>query len=91
MIVSRPLTLDEFNQLIAIIQDKYCFGGNNWKPENVAIKYVTPIFDMRTNEFYSITFEMYGHKHTLHCVNDCRDLEQSLFDRCIDFLNTPNI
>lgn len=91
MIVSRPLTLDEFNQLITIIQDKYCFGGKNWKPENVAIKYVTPIFDMRTNEFYSITFEMYGHKHTLHCVNDCRDLEQSLFDRCIDFLNTPNI
>jgi hypothetical protein len=89
--MSRPLTLDEFNQLIAIIQDKHCFGGKNWKPENVAIKYVTPIFDMRTNEFYCITFEMYGHKHTLHCVNDCRDLEQSLFDRCIDFLNTPNI
>ena len=35
--MSRPLTLDEFNQLIAIIQDKHCFGGKNWKPENVAI------------------------------------------------------
>ena len=56
--MSRPLTLDEFNQLIAIIQDKYCFIGKNWKPQNIAIKYVTPIFDMRTNEFYCITFEM---------------------------------
>jgi len=89
--MSQPMTLDEFNKLIAIIQDKYCFSGKNCKPENVAIKYVTPIFDTRTNTFYCITFEMYGHKHTLHCVNDYRDLEQSLFDRCIDFLNTPNI
>ena len=89
--MSQPMTLDEFNKLIAIIQDKHCFTSKNFKSENVAIKYVKPIFDMRTNEFYCITFEMYGHNKTLHCVNDCRDLEQSLFDRCIEFLNTPNI
>ena len=87
--MSRPLTLDEFNKLITIIQDGYCFSGKNWNPKKVTIKYVTPVFDMRTNTFYCITFEMYGYSHTIHCVNEYKDLEQSLFDRCIEFLNTP--
>lgn len=46
---------------------------------------------MRTNE--CIKFEMYGHKKIFGIVwmISRKDLEQSLFDRCIDFLNTPNI
>lgn len=50
------------------------------------IKYVNPVFDNRTGDVFSVTFRWFGGELCLHVCNEQRDLPDSLYDRCVYWL-----
>jgi len=55
------------------------------------VKYVDPHIDMRTGVCFSITFRTYGGQFNFYTTNEERDNPKSLFERCIDWLNSDII
>lgn len=53
------------------------------------VKYIDPVFDMRTNTVFAVTFRGFGSDKVFHTQNECRDLPESLYDRIITWLDTP--
>jgi hypothetical protein len=54
------------------------------------VKYIDPHIDMRDGKVFAISFRMFGGTdHTMHTQNECRDLPDSLFQRCLTWLKTP--
>lgn len=54
------------------------------------IKYIDPVFDMRSNTVFAVTFRAFGSEAmTFHTQNECRELQESLKDRILSYLNTP--
>lgn len=54
------------------------------------IKYIDPVFDMRTNTVFAVTFRAFGSAEmTFHTQNECRDLQESLKERILTYLTTP--
>lgn len=80
--MGETMRIEEFNELIKHIEKEHFFGKTG-----KTVKYIEPCFDVRTHEIFSIKFRGYGWDKTLHCVNECRDLELSLFERCMKFLD----
>lgn len=85
--MSRPMNRDEFIALMQHIRDDHsplqlaCSDGRR------VVKYVDPHIDMRDGAVFSIGFRGYGWDQVLHTQNECRDLPQSLFERCMAFLD----
>lgn len=80
--MSRPMNLKEFAELFNKVLNDH--SPLSPKPGCSPVKYIDPVFDMRTNTVFSIRFRMFGAKDiTLHCQNECRDLKESLFERCV--------
>lgn len=52
--MSKPMTFKEFAEVVKYIQDHRSFVDGNWKYPRV--KYIDPVFDMRTNTVFSVTF-----------------------------------
>ena len=52
-----------------------------------SIKYIDPHIDTRTWDCFAITFRFAGGEHTLHTQNECRDLPESLYERCMNWLD----
>jgi len=55
------------------------------------VKYVDPHIDMRTGECFSVTFRTYGGEFNFYTTNEERDNPKSLFQRCMDWLNSDTI
>jgi hypothetical protein len=55
------------------------------------VKYVDPHIDMRTGKCFSITFRTYGEEWHFYTTNEERDNPKSLFERCMDWLNSDII
>lgn len=57
------------------------------KPNFRSIKYVDPVFDNRDGRVFSVTLRSFGQENGLfHVCNEQRDLEDSLYDRIIYWL-----
>lgn len=85
--MSKALSFEEFAKIVNFIKDRRSFVmGEVGYP---SVKYIDPVFDMRTNTVFSITFRGVGEKQ-FHCVNECRDLTESMFERIMAWLNTKN-
>jgi hypothetical protein len=55
------------------------------------VKYVDPHIDMRTGVCFAITFRTYGGEFNFYTTNEERDNPKSLFERCMDWLNSDII
>jgi len=87
--MDNKMRISEFQELVDFIRAQ-CFLCN--EKGYRAIKYVVPHIDMRIGgDIYAVKFiEWLGEKHLVHTQNDCKDLEESLFDRCMKYLkNKP--
>lgn len=51
------------------------------------VKYIDPHYDLRDGKVFCVTFRGFGSERTFHTQNECRDLPQSLYERCIAYLN----
>jgi hypothetical protein len=60
-------------------------------PYRRVVKYVDPHIDMRTGECFSITFRTYGGEFNFYTTNEERNNPKSLFQRCMDWLNSDTI
>lgn len=82
------MTFRVFGDLIKYIQENNSpFKGRKNHP---TIKYIDPVFDMRTDTVFALTLRGFGSEDVVfHTQNECRDLPQSLFDRVKEYLDTP--
>lgn len=83
--MSRPMSFSEFQTLLDHIME--CHGPYDKPKVGRGVKYVDPHMDMRNGKVFAITFRGFGWDQTLHTQNECRDLPDSLFDRCMAFLD----
>lgn len=85
--MSRPMNFHEFVEVLTHIQTRNAplSRVNRNLP---VVKYVDPVFDMRTNTVFSITFRGWGSDITFHCANEYRDHPKSLKDRVLEYLTT---
>ncbi len=84
--MSEVMSFEKFMELVEHIKKDHSVYAAGM--EGKTIKYINPIFDMRGNEIFSITFRGFGWEHNLNCINENRDLSDSLFDRCMAFLDS---
>lgn len=83
--MSRPMNLREFADVVNHIQ-RYNSPFATRLAECPVVKYMNPCIDFRTNTVFSVKFRGFGSEHVLHCQNECRDLKESLFERCMSYL-----
>lgn len=83
--MSRPMNMTEFAAVLnhAMKHNGPFVHGSKDAP---VVKYIDPHIDLRTNDVFSITFRGFGGETLLHCQNECRDLKESLFERCMTYL-----
>lgn len=55
------------------------------------VKYVDPHIDMRDGMCFSITFRTYSGYVNFNTTNENRDDPKSLYDRCLEWLNSGTI
>ncbi|AVH85112.1 hypothetical protein RsoM2USA_184 [Ralstonia phage RsoM2USA] len=87
--MSKPMTMQEFVNVT-----KHVLANNspfNHKVRNTpVVKYIDPHIDCRFSNVFSITFRSMGGGETVfHCMNEFRDIEESLYDRVMTWLTTP--
>jgi hypothetical protein len=87
--MSEAMTFSEFSELMKHIIEFHTF--NSKEPHGRRIKYVRPSFDLRTNDVFLVSFNSYGNEKELHVVNDCRNLDSSLYERCMKWLDGENV
>jgi hypothetical protein len=86
--MSAAMTFTEFGNIVKYIRNNNT-STNMLDRTCPVIKYIDPHLDMRTNDVFSIMFRGFGWERRFHCVNECRDLPESLHDRIMTFLTTP--
>jgi hypothetical protein len=91
-IVSAPISFKEFADLVNLIKREHSphtfqLPVNGVWPKNRRVKYIDPHFDMRTNDVFGIKIRlMGGGEQYFHIMNECRDLEESLYERVVKWL-----
>lgn len=81
----EAMTFKEFAEVVNYIKDKRSFiGGEYGYPR---VKYIDPVFDMRTNTVFSIRFRG-PYEKQFGTTNDWRDVEGRMFDHIMNWLNT---
>jgi hypothetical protein len=82
------MSFQEFADVVKHIAQHNAPGGNHYPLPT--IKYIDPVFDMRTNTVFAVTFRAFGSAETqFHTQNECRDLPLSLKQRVMEYLTTP--
>lgn len=87
--MSRAMTMSELAELLKHIKQDHSFCKS--KDGQRYVKYIDPHIDTRTWDCFAITFRMSGDDVTIHTQNECRDLPESLFERCMSWLDTSMI
>jgi len=80
------MSFAEFAELLKHINEEHSPIRPVLFPQRI-VKYIDPVLDMRTNTIFSITFRGFGEEKNLNCVNENRELETSLFQRCMEYLD----
>ncbi len=84
--MSDPMGFAELQELLAHIEEEHHpFVRTRGKQ----VKYVHPSIDMRDSKVFSITFRGFSWEREFYTQNECRDLPDSLFERCMKFLDEP--
>lgn len=65
------------------------FSNNPHTTGRKSVKYVYPSIDLRDGKCFAVRFDGYGRSFVLHCANEFREVPESLYERCLEFLNTP--
>jgi hypothetical protein len=77
------MTFAELERLYLHIESEHSpIMGNNKR-----VKYIDPHIDMRDGLVFSVTFRGFGWEQNLNCANENRENPDSLFKRCMDFLD----
>jgi len=82
--LSKLMTYAEVESLLKHIQAEHQVGAQGkW------IKYVEPTFDMRFGLCYKVSFIGWSPSHdvVIHTQNECATLKDSLYKRCMDWLD----
>lgn len=89
---NSAMSFAEFNELlvyISIHHSPIAFSrvakDNNWKK----VKYLHPDIDFRTNSVFAMTVRGVGYEKQFHTQNECSDLKETLKERVVAFLRTP--
>lgn len=83
--MSKALSFKEFAEVVNFITKWRSFIKN--KENFPYVKYIDPVFDMRTNSVFTITFRGSEEKR-FSSVNEERDLPQSMYVRIMEWLMT---
>lgn len=83
--MSKALSFKEFSQIVNYISEKRSMRNNELGYPFV--KYIDPVFDMRTNTVFSIRFRG-PYEKQFSCVNEERNLSDSMYERIMQWLNT---
>ena len=81
------MTMTELNELLKHIQKDHSFCQS--KNGQRYVKYVDPNIDTRTWVCFAITFRGGSFEKVFHTQNECRDIPESLFERCMNWLDEP--
>ena len=85
--MSRPMTKEEFASLLDTIDREH--NPMAGQVGRKTVSYVHPVFDMRYFCVFAITMRPFGGLGiTLHTQNECRNLPESLYERCITWLRS---
>ena len=87
--MSNPMTMQEFVNVT-----KHVLTNNSPFLHTIkgtpVVKYIDPHIDCRFSNVFSITFRTMGAGETnFHCMNEFRDIEESLYERVMKWLTTP--
>ena len=82
--MSAPMTMTALAELLDHIKAEHSFCRQR---HGRHVKYVDPHIDTRTWTCFSVTFRCGSWSHTIHTQNECRDLPESLYDRCMNWLD----
>lgn len=85
--MSAPMTFPQFRDLLKHISHEHSPNRDPVNPKGRQVKYVDPHIDMRTGHVFALKLRGYTWDKTLHTQNECRDLKESLYDRCMQFLD----
>lgn len=80
------MTMKELGDLLNHIRLDHSFCHQR---EGRHVKYIDPHIDTRTWECFAITFRTSGDPVVFHTQNECRDLPESLYERCMKWLDEP--
>jgi hypothetical protein len=83
--MSEPMSFKEFEEMVKHIEQEH--SPLSWANGKV-VKYIDPHFDMRDKKVFSVTFRGFGWEKNFNCANENRELKDSLFKRCMDFLGS---
>lgn len=79
------MTMRELSLLLNHIKADHSFCR---AAEGRSVKYIDPHIDTRTWTCFAITFRGGGNvEHHFHTQNECRDLPESLYTRCMSWLD----
>lgn len=81
--MSRAMTFREFNDLLILIAKNHSMltGTSGFR-----VKYIYPSIDMRTNSVFAVRLSSGFQELFLHTQNECRDMPETLFERCVAVL-----
>lgn len=86
--MSRPMDMKEFAALVNFIK-KHHSPFSTEPPASGSrktIKYIDPHIDMRSFTCFSISFRGFGGEKNFNCQNECMELPESLYERCMTWL-----
>ena len=83
--MSKALSFKEFAEIVNYISEKRSMINN--EVDHPYVKYIDPVFDMRTNTVFSIRFRG-PYEKQFSCVNEERYLTESMYERIMQWLNT---
>ena len=78
------MTMQELGDLLNHIRCDHSFCHER---EGKHVKYIEPVIDTRTWDCFAIKFRGLGSEHVIHTQNECRDLPESLYERCMTWLD----
>lgn len=81
------MTLTELSQLSATIFFEYSVLMPRKHPRARQVKYFHPNIDMRSGHCFSVTLRGFGWERVIHTQNECNNLERTLEERIIAYLD----
>lgn len=87
--MSRAMTIEEFGKLVEYIKEYNAPLSPKQTRGCPTVKYIDPHFDMRFNNVFSVTLRGFGGEKEFYVMNEFREVKESLFDRIMTYLQTP--
>jgi len=89
--MNKDMTLIDLSNLLNYIFMYNSPFGEGTRSSRRIVKYVDPHIDMRSGVCFAITFRTYSGEFKFYTTNEERDNPKSLFERCMDWLNSDII